>query len=263
MNNFIPAKKSLGQNFLHDETILNKIANSCNTSPSDLIIEIGPGKGALTKYLIKKDSYLICYEIDERMQPILNSLINNKTRIIYKDFLKTDIENDIKDIKHENIYIIANIPYYITTPIIKHVINLPRLKSMTLLVQKEVAERFSALPNSKAYGSLTVYLNYYFDINYLFDVKNTSFTPAPKVDSAVINFTKKEIKYDLKDENLFFKLVEDAFKMKRKTLKNNLKEYNWSKIEKVLITHNLPTSIRAEQVSLELFIEIANILKEK
>lgn len=259
----IKAKKSLGQNFLHDEFILTKIADSCLTTPSDLIIEIGPGKGALTKHLIKKNSYLICYEIDKRMQPILNNLVNHKTKIIYNDFLKTDIENDLKDIDYDNIYIIANIPYYITTPIIKHVINLPKLKSMTLLVQKEVAERFNAKPNSKSYGSLTVYLNYYFDINYLFDVKNTCFTPSPKVDSAVINFTKKEINYNLLDESLFFKLVEDSFKMKRKTLKNNLKEYNWSKIEEVLINHNLSPQIRAEQISLELYIEIANILKGK
>lgn len=256
----IKAKKSLGQNFLHDEAVLKNIANSINTEENDLIIEIGPGKGALTKHLINKNSYLLCYEIDERMKPILNNLTNDKTKIIFKDFLKTDIENDIKDIDYNNIYIIANIPYYITTPILKHVINLPKLKSMTLLVQKEVAERFSAKPNSKDYGSLTVYLNYYFDINYLFTVKNTSFNPVPKVDSAVINFNHKTIKHNVINEELFFKLVEDSFKMKRKTLKNNLSSYNWQKITEILSKYNLPENVRAEQIPLEAFIDISNNL---
>ena len=134
---------------------------------------------------------------------------------------------------------------------------------MTLLVQKEVAKRLSAKPGSKDYGSLTVFLNYYFNISYLFDVKNTYFNPIPKVDSAVIQFTTKEIKPCLKNEEFFFQLVEDAFKMKRKTLKNNLKSYDWAIIEEVLINHKLSTLIRAEQIPLELYIEIANLLKGK
>ena len=212
------------------------------------------------KYLQQKNSYLVCYEIDTRLTEILNKFLNDKTKIIYQDFLTADILNDIKDINYNNIYIIANIPYYITTPIIKHIINLPKLKSMTLLVQKEVAKRFSAKPCSKDHGSLTVYLNYYFNINYLFNVKNTSFNPIPKVDSAVINFTKKEINYNLKNEKLFFKIVEDAFKMKRKTLRNNLKSYNWNKISSILEKYNLPPTSRAEELPLEVFIDIANNL---
>ncbi len=255
----IPAKKSLGQNFLKDEQVLFNIANSIPTKDNDLIIEIGPGKGALTKYLINKNSYLICYEIDERLKNILEPLNNSKTKIIFKDFLKANITTDINSFPHNNIYIIANIPYYITTPIIKHIINLDNLKSMTLLVQKEVAKRFSAKPNSKDYGSLTVYLNYYFDIKYLFDVKNTSFDPIPKVDSAVVNFTKKEQKIKT-NEKIFFKLIEDAFKMKRKTLKNNLKSYDWNKINTILIQNNFKENVRAEQIPLEIFIAIANIL---
>lgn len=261
MTNHIPAKKSLGQNFLKDETVLHNIASSINTKENDLIIEIGPGKGALTKHLISKNSYLLCYEIDNRMKPILENLKNDKTTFIFKDFLQTNIEEDIKNINYDNIYIIANIPYYITTPIIKHIISLNKLKSMTLLVQKEVAERFSAKPNSKDYGSLTVYLNYYFDINYLFTVKNTSFNPVPKVDSAVINFTRKLVTPDVKNEELFFKLIEDSFKMKRKTLKNNLSNYNWQVIKDVLSKYNLPENVRAEQIPLEIFINISNNLK--
>ena len=163
-------------------------------------------------------------------------------------------------INYNNIYIIANIPYYITTPIIKHIINIPKLKSMTLLVQKEVGKRFTAKPNTKAYNSLTVYLNYYFDINYLFDVSKYCFKPIPKVESAVINFKRKISNYNLKNEEVFFKLVNDAFKMKRKTLKNNLNSYNWAIIKDYLIQNNFSESIRAEQLNLENFIDIANLV---
>lgn len=256
----IKAKKSLGQNFLQDEKVLEKIANSIETTKNDLIIEIGPGTGALTKYLKEKGSFLICYELDERLKVILQKLEDKKTKIFFKDFLQADILDDSKIFNYENIYIIANIPYYITTPIIKHIIDLEKLKSMTLLVQKEVAERFTAHPSTKAYGSLTVYLNYYFNIHYLFDVSRKCFKPVPKVESAVVNFERKERKTPIKNEQLFFKLISDAFKMKRKTLKNNLKEYDWNKIKIILNQNNLTETIRAEELSLEIFIEIANIL---
>lgn len=256
----IKAKKSLGQNFLQDENILKNIANSITTKTNDLIIEIGPGKGALTKYLKEKNSFLICYEIDERMKEILKKLEDNKTKIIFNDFLQADIINDSQEFAYENIYIIANIPYYITTPIIKKVIKQEKLKSMTLLIQKEVAERLSAKPGSKSYGSLTVYLNYYFNINYLFNVSKYAFNPIPKVESAVVNFERIKNKISVKNEELFFKLINDSFKMKRKTLKNNLKEYNWTKIKAILEKRNLNESVRAEELSIEIFVEIANAL---
>ena len=256
----IKAKKSLGQNFLQDESVLKKIADSITTEKNDLIIEIGPGTGALTKYLKEKDSFLICYELDERLKAILKKEETDKTKIIFKDFLQANIEEDCKIFPYERIYIIANIPYYITTPIIKHIIHLKKLKSMTLLVQKEVAERLSASPKTKAYGSLTVYLNYYFNIHYLFDVSKFAFNPVPKVESAVINFERKEKLPDVKKEELLFKLINDAFKMKRKTLKNNLKDYDWNKIKTVLEQNDLLETTRAEELSLEVFIEIANAL---
>lgn len=256
----IKAKKSLGQNFLKDESILTKISESITTTEQDLIIEIGPGTGALTKHLVKKNSNLICFEIDHRMQNFLKPYENEKTKIIYTDILEANIEEIIKNINYNKLYIIANIPYYITTPIIKKVMNLPKLESMTLLVQKEVGERFSSKPGNKSYSSLTVFLNYYFDITYLFTVKNTCFEPSPKVDSAVINFQRRKNKLEVKNENLLFKLIEDSFKLKRKTLKNNLKEYNWQKIKEVLVINNLPENIRAEELSLEIFIAMANNL---
>ncbi len=256
----IKAKKSLGQNFLNDQNILKKIADSIPTTENDLIIEIGPGKGALTKYLKLKNSYLICFEIDKRMQDLLVKLEDTKTEIIFEDFMKANIEEKIKDYSFDNLYIIANIPYYITTPIIKKALTINKLESMTLLVQKEVAGRFSAKPGSKAYGSITVYLNYYFNIEYLFDVKNTCFTPKPKVDSAVIKFTKRTNNKKVKNEELLFKLINDSFKLKRKTLKNNLKTYNWSKINEILEKNNFKENVRAEEISLDIFIDIANNL---
>ena len=251
----LKAKKSLGQNFLKDENILNKIANSVETD-NDLIIEIGPGMGALTKKLVNKNSYVIAYELDERTKEYLLPLENEKTKIIYKDFLETNLKEDIKDIKYNNLYIVANIPYYITTPIIEHIIEseIP-VKEMVLLVQKEVAERFAASPKTKDYGSLTVYLNYYFEVKKLFDVKNTCFTPVPKVDSAVVKFTKKDNNYDI-DSIKFLEFIKECFSMKRKTLRNNLKNYDFSIVEKVLKDNNYSDSVRAEEIDLETFIKI-------
>ncbi|MBE6160950.1 MAG: ribosomal RNA small subunit methyltransferase A [Firmicutes bacterium] len=251
----LKAKKSLGQNFLNDDNILNKIANSIDTE-NDLIIEIGPGMGALTKKLIKKNSYLIAYEIDERTKPFLLHLENEKTRIIYNDFLKTNLKEDIKNITYNRLYIIANIPYYITTPIIEHIIEseIP-VESMVLLVQKEVADRFSAKPKSKDYGSLTVYLNTYFKVDKLFDVKNTCFNPVPKVDSAVVKFTKKNNEYNI-DSVKFSKFIKECFSMKRKTLKNNLKKYDFTIIKEILLENGYNESARAEELDLDTFIKI-------
>ena len=255
----LSAKKSLGQNFLKDNNVLNMIADSIKTK-DDLIIEIGPGMGALTKKLINKDSYVIAYEIDERTKGYLLPLENEKTKIIYKDFLKTDIKEDIKDIKYNNLYVIANIPYYITTPIIEHIISENiNVSAMTLLVQKEVAERFSAKPKTKEYGAITVYLNYFFEVEKLFNVKNTCFSPAPKVDSAVVKFTKKENIYDV-DNKKFFKFITECFSQKRKTLKNKLRNDDWNKVKEILDKHDILESCRAEELTLDIFIEIYKIL---
>ena len=163
----VRAKKSLGQNFLKDESVLQTIADSFETNEKDVIIEIGPGMGALTKYLIKKPSKLICYELDERMKAYLSGYENEKCHIIYDDFLKRNIKEDIID--YEHLYVIANIPYYITTPILEHILNSGVVVSgMTILIQKEVALRFTAQPKSKDYGYFTVYLKHFFDSTIFF-----------------------------------------------------------------------------------------------
>ena len=253
----LKAKKSLGQNFLQDENILSKIADSIETN-NDLIIEIGPGMGALTKKLINKNSYVIAYEIDERTKPYLLPLENEKTKIIYKDFLETDLKEDLKNLNYQKLYIIANIPYYITTPIIEHIIDSEiNIDSMVLLVQKEVAERFSAKPKSKDYGSLTVYLNYYFNIEKLFNVKNTCFNPIPKVDSAVVKFIRKDNISDINNKD-FSKFVKECFSMKRKTLRNNLKNYDFNTVKEVLFENGYNESVRAEELDLDTFVKLYN-----
>ncbi len=256
------AKKSLGQNFLIDNNIITKISGVINANNNDLIIEIGPGMGALTKKLKEKNANILCYEIDKDMNIYLNKLIDNKTKVIYEDILNADINEDIKNISFNNLYIVGNLPYYITTPIIKYLIslNLP-VKEMVFMVQEEVANRFTSKPNRSYYSSITLYLKYYFDIEKLFKVSKNSFNPIPKVESAIIKFTKRTTLVDVNKE-AYFKLITDSFKMKRKTLKNNLKDYDFEKIKKVLDKHNLNINVRAEELSEEIFIEIQNILEK-
>lgn len=254
------AKKSLGQNFLIDNNIINKISKSILACENDLIIEIGPGMGALTKKLKEKNTNIICYEIDTDLKPYLNTLEDSKTRIIYQDILSSNICYDIKDIKYNNLYIVGNLPYYITTPIIKYLINLDLdIKEMIFMVQEEVADRFSAMPNTKEYGAITLYLKYYYNVTKLFKVSKKCFNPMPKVESAIIKFTKR-VNKPLIDENKYFKLINASFKQKRKTLKNNLSNYDFNKVKEVLDNYNLKDTVRAEEISEEIFIEILNNL---
>ncbi len=255
---FIRAKKSFGQNFLKDENVLKKIATSFNVTEKDLVIEIGPGMGALTKYLVKAPSHLLCYEIDTRFQELLMGYQNEKCRVIFDDFLNRNLKHDIKE-NYECIYVIANIPYYITTPIIEHILESHvEISGMTLLVQKEVASRFAAKPKSKDYGYFTVYLNHFFDIQVLFDVPNTAFNPPPKVTSSVVLMKRKEAQEI--DILKFQKFLKDAFSQKRKTLKNNLKDYDWEKIRLLLQERGLKEEVRAEEISYEDFVWIFKYL---
>lgn len=254
------AKKNLGQNFLIDQNIIKKIGNTLNVDKDDLIIEIGPGQGALTKYLHALGANLICYEIDTDMIPYLSIYNDNKTKIIYKDILDADIKKDIESISYKNLYIIGNLPYYITTPIIKHLIQEEvNAKEMIFMVQEEVADRFAALPGTKNYSSITLYLKYFYTIEKLFKVSKHCFNPVPKVESAVIKFTKRVDKPNVNREK-YFKLLNDSFKMKRKTLKNNLKDYNFNTINEVLDKYNLDDTIRAEELDEKVFIDICNNL---
>ncbi len=252
-------KHSLGQNFLKDKGVLARIVDSCDVREDDLVIEIGPGQGALTKFLKLYHCQLVCFEIDERVKPFLKLYEDEKTKVIYKDILDVNIKEEISDFKYNNLFVVANLPYYITTPIIEKIINSKiNVEAMVLMVQNEVANRLCAKPNSKDYGFMTVYLNYFYDVDKLFVVNRKSFNPVPNVDSAVIKLSRKINSINADNEEVFFKLLKDSFMMKRKNIRNNLKKYDLGIIEEVLKEYDLDLGCRAENIPLECFIEIAN-----
>ena len=253
-------KKSLGQNFLKDENVLKRIKDSIKVFDDDLIIEIGPGSGALTRYLKLFHCQLLCFEVDNRLKSELDRLEDDKTKVTYGDFLNVDLVNVLKDYKYNNLYVVANLPYYITTPIIEKIINSKiDINAMVLMVQNEVADRLSAKVGTKSYGLMTVYLNYYYDVYKLFIVDRYSFEPIPNVDSAIIKLEKKAQKYNCNFE-LFYKLLKDSFRMKRKNIRNNLVNYDLNMISDILNKYGLTINDRAEQIPLECFIEITNSL---
>ena len=253
-------KKKYGQNFIIDKNIIENIIKKTDIDKDTLVIEIGPGAGSLTTELEKKAKNVIAYEIDDSLKPILEKNIHSNTKIIYSDFLKRNVQEDIKDYEYKKLYVVSNLPYYITTPIIVKLIeDKLDIDKIVVMVQKEVGNRFKAKPNTKEYNSLSIYLNYYFTVEKILDVSKNVFIPKPNVDSIVLSFTKKE-KTPLKNEDIFFKLVRDSFKQKRKTIRNNLKNYNLNKIEEVLKKHNYDLSVRAEALPIEIFIEISNNL---
>lgn len=255
-------KKKYGQNFLIDENIVRKIVDFPVESKS-LVIEIGPGDGRLTKYLCEKFDKVLAYEIDKDLEDVLKLRLNkyDNYEIIFCDFLKANVLEDLKKEEFDKLYIVSNLPYYITTPIIEKIIELGLdVELIRIMVQKEVGDRFSATIGTKNYGSLTVYLNYNFDVRKEFIVSRNSFYPKPNVDSIVVSLYKKE-KIKVLNVDAFYKLIRDSFQYKRKTLKNNLKGYNLVKIEEVLKHYNYDLSVRAEQLSVEIFCEIADNLQ--
>lgn len=256
-------KKKFGQNFIVDENIISNIVNKSEVDKDTLVIEIGPGAGSLTTKLAESAKNVLCYEIDETLKDILSENLSNydNVEVIYQDFLKVNVNNDIKKYDYKKLYIVANLPYYITTPIITSVIeNNIDVDKMVVMVQKEVGDRFKASVGTKDYSSLSIYLNYYFNVRKLMDISKNIFIPKPNVDSIVVEFTKKEQKYELKNKDLFFKLIRDSFTQKRKTIKNNLKNYDLTKIEEILKKYNQDLTTRAEQITIETFVDIANHL---
>lgn len=261
-NNF-KFKKKFGQNFLLDQNILNNIVNLADIKDDTLVIEIGVGAAALTKKLCKVAKNVLGYEIDTTLKEPLSKILNNESNVdvIFDDFLNRNIKEDLKCYQYSNLMVVANLPYYITTPIItKFIDEAIDVDKIIVMVQNEVADRFSAKVGTKSYNSLTIFLNYYFDIKKAFVVSRNVFYPKPNVDSAIVVFQKKKEKALLKNEKLFFELVKKAFKQKRKTLKNNLKDYDLERIDNILKEYNKDTSFRAENITIDEFIEISNSL---
>tara|TARA_R110002073_G_scaffold40547_5_gene115117 strand:+ start:234853 stop:235629 length:777 start_codon:yes stop_codon:yes gene_type:complete len=247
----VKAKKHLGQHFLTDENIAKKIADSLIGTGYDDVLEIGPGMGVLTKYLLEKEFTTHVIEIDTESVDYLKAhYLSLANRIISKDFLKIDLTTYFDD---KPLAIIGNFPYNISSQIVFRTIeNKERIPEFSGMFQKEVAQRIAEKPGSKRYGILSVLTQAFYDVDYLFTVPPTVFNPPPKVDSGVIRLTRKE-NYTLPvDEKFFFKVVKTAFNQRRKTLRNSLKSFNLSdKLREDVIFAERP-----EQLSVEEFIKL-------
>ncbi|NCO68324.1 MAG: 16S rRNA (adenine(1518)-N(6)/adenine(1519)-N(6))-dimethyltransferase [Nitrospirae bacterium CG_4_10_14_0_8_um_filter_41_23] len=249
-------KKHLGQHFLHDPSILRRIVQVAHLSTEDLVVEIGPGPGNLTKMLAETVRKVIAIELDEKLFGKLESVMAEyeNVELIHGDALKYSYEN-LPEFK-----VVANIPYYITTPIIFRLLEIKNLKSMTLTVQKEVAERIVATPGGKDYGVLSIMLQYYAKPSLKFIIPKETFRPVPKVDSAVINikiFEKPSV--NVKDKELFSRIVKTAFSQRRKMLSNSLKSISGD-VKEWLAETGIDPDRRPETLSIEEFAKLANKL---
>lgn len=271
MNKYnIKANKSLGQNFLINEEVVNRIVESSKISNEDLVIEIGPGLGTLTKFLLEKAKKVVCIELDSKMITILKDRFKlyNNLEIRNEDVLKVDLKKIIKEEKKvnevKNVKIVANLPYYITTPIIMKLLEEELgLESITVMIQKEVAERLISIPGDKNTGAITYAVYYYSLGEKIIEVQNNSFIPKPEVISEVIKLTIRDKKpVNVKNKELLFKIIKNSFMQRRKTLLNSLKNSNIfsSKDEgvKILKEIGLEENIRAEKLTLQDFANISN-----
>ena len=254
-------KKSLGQNFIKDDNIINKIVKYSEVDQDTLVIEIGPGAGSLSKKIVPLAGHAILYEIDTRLEETLNEILvnNSNYEIIFGDFLDQDISKIRKKYQFHKIYVIANLPYYITTPIITKLTNELYPDKIVIMIQEEVADRICAKCGNREYGMISVLLGARYNIKKLFNVSRNCFIPVPNVDSAVICLDKNN-KLGEVDSIKFEKLIKDAFQFKRKNLRNNLKNYDLKIIEDLLKKHNYDLSNRAEEIPVEIFIEMAKVI---
>ena len=266
-------KKSFGQNFLTDTNILQKIVDTAEIDDQVNVIEIGPGIGALTEFLAERAAEVMAFEIDHRLVPILADTLRDfdNVTVVNEDILKVDLEKHIQNFKNPDlpIKVVANLPYYITTPILMHLIEsgIP-FSEFVVMMQKEVADRISAQPNTKAYGSLSIAVQYYMTAKVAFIVPRTVFVPAPNVDSAILKMVRRpEPAVAVEDESFFFKISKASFTHRRKTLWNNLTGYFGKteevkdKLTKALDQAGLSPSVRGEALSLEEFASLADALK--
>lgn len=260
--------KSLGQNFLVDKNICPKIVFESNISDNIGVIEIGPGVGVLTVELAKKAKKVVAVEIDKRLVPVLRETLKdyNNIKIINQDILKLDIKDLInKEFSGLDVVVCANLPYYITSKIIMYLLTCDlNIKSITVMIQKEVADRIVAEPGSRDTSVLSLATRYYSEPKILFDVSKESFLPSPKVDSAVINLLiKKNKAVEVKSEKLFFKVIKAAFERRRKTIINSLSgvlNINKNIINNILNKLDIDPNKRAENLSLENFKDISDEL---
>lgn len=265
----IVANKRLGQNFLINQEVIVRIIEESNVTKDDLVIEIGPGLGTLTESLLNNAGKVVCVELDNKMINILKDRFHefDNFEIINDDILRIDLKQIIDNNKeYRNVKVVANLPYYITTPIIMKLLeNKLNINTITIMIQKEVAERIVALPGGKDYGVLTLSVKYYADSKIIANAFANDFIPVPNVDSAVVLLNVyNEKKYNVKDEKVLFGIIKGGFSQRRKlfvnAIESNLRSYNITKEEFVQILNNygIDELQRAETLSLEQFIDIAN-----
>lgn len=254
-------KKKYGQNFLQDNTVLLNIVDNLEVSNNDLIVEVGPGAGALTKHLKSLGCKILAYEIDISLKNTLSKFEDDNLKIIYQDFMNSDLAKDLRDYKYDKLFLVANLPYYITTPILEKIMESELVFSeIIVMVQDEVAKRLTSNSGTRDFGAFTVLLDCLYKRDYLFFVSRDAFYPIPNVDSAVIKLIRKENSF-IANYNEFKNFIFDCFKFKRKNLRNNLKKYNLEKISIILEKYGLDLNNRAEEVDTNIFIEIFNSLK--
>ena len=256
-------KKKFGQNFLKEVNTVKKIVQTAGIQKSSLVIEVGPGGAIMTRELASVADYVLAYEIDTDLKEELFTRLDGITNVDVKfmDFLTSNIEEDIKKYPVDHIYFVSNVPYYITTPILMKIMNsnVP-FEKIVMMVQKEVGDRFSTNPGNREYGSITVLLHYFYEVKKEFLVSRKQFVPEPNVDSVIVSFTEKKDKLLLKNFELFQKLIWDSFQYKRKNLRNNLKGYDLNIVNEVLKKYGYDLNVRAEQLSVEIFVDIANAI---
>jgi len=258
-------KKSLGQNFLIDHNILRKIVDSCGFTAADTVIEIGSGRGELTRLIAPKVKKLYAFEIDPSLLPALKESLRDSgnTQVIHQDILKARFSSYIK-VKGGRLLVVGNIPYYISTPILEKLFEAGKhIERIYLTVQKEFAQRVVAVPGSKTYGSLSCFVQYHGRAQIKFIIKKGSFFPAPKVDSAFLEIELRSKPLLKKaDEERFFTVVRAAFNQRRKTLRNSLSRVTIpGKLNEYLTRQNLSPDIRPEDLSLDTFLGMAKFLK--
>lgn len=258
--------KSLGQNFLLDESVLNDIVEGAEVNENDMVIEIGPGVGSLTAKLLLKAKKVVSIELDNDLIPILEAELGDVENfsLIHNDALKVDMNKIIGDEKH--VKLVANLPYYVTTPIIVKMLKEDyKFDSLTIMIQKEVAERMDAEPNCKEYGALSLLVQYYCDTCIVRKVPPSAFMPQPKVESIVIKLTKlDEPRVKAKDPKLMFDIIRNSFNMRRKTLWNGVKFLKMDKelLMKAFEDAEIDTKRRGETLTLEEFARLSDNIFE-